>query len=127
MFFRRKRPHSPTFEERLGTLKQMGFGVEPMKAGRACLRRGECAAMVVPDQILHAGIEIHGEIAVLVDGGFQKFLVTSTGERKPALADQLKALHDFEEDLRLGLGLTSLYNESLGTTFDRHAYDGLQE
>lgn len=83
--------------------------------------------MVVPDQILHAGIEIHGEIAVLVDGGFQKFLVTSTGERKPALADQLKALHDFEEDLRLGLGLTSLYNESLGTTFDRHAYDGLQE
>lgn len=127
MFFRRKRPHNPTFEERLENLKRMGFSVERLEASRARLRRGACAALVVVDAILHAGIEIQGEIAVLVDGGFQKFLETSTGARQPALASQLKELHDFEEDLRAGLGLTSLYNQSLGTTFDQHAYDGLKK
>jgi hypothetical protein len=127
MFFRRKRPHNPTFEERLGNLNRMGFGVERLEASRACLRRGACAALVVEDAILHAGIEIQGEIAVLVDGGFQKFLETSAGARQPALASQLKELHDFEEDLRAGLGLTNLYNQALGTTFDRHAYDGLKK
>ena len=79
------------------------------------------------DAILRVGIEVQGEIATLVDGGFQKFLETSAGVREPALASQLKDLHDFEEDLRAGLGLTSLYNQALGTTFDRHAYDGLRK
>lgn len=127
MFFRRKRPHNPTFEERLATLKRRGFDVERLAASRARLRRGACAALVAEDAILRAGIEIQGEIAALVDGGFQKFLETPAGVRQPALASQLKDLHDFEEDLRAGLGLTSLYNQSLGTTFDRHAYDGLQK
>jgi hypothetical protein len=127
MFFRRKRPHNPTFEERLAILRRKGFGVERLEASRARLRRGVCAALVVEDAILRAGIEIQGEIATLVDGGFQKFLETSAGVREPVLASQLKDLHDFEEDLRAGLGLTSLYNQSLGTTFDRHAYDGLKK
>ena len=127
MFFRRKRPHNPTFEERLENLKRKGVGVERLDASRARLRRGACAALVVEDAILRAGIEIQGEIAALVDGGFQKFLETPAGARQPALASQLKDLQEFEEDLRAGLGLTSLYNQSLGTTFDRHTYDGLRK
>ena len=35
----------------------------------------------------------------------------------------IKALHAFDEDLREGLGLTSLYNLSLGTVCDDHLYD----
>jgi hypothetical protein len=127
MFFRRKRPYTPTFEDRLGKLKGMGFAVERLEGARARLRRGACAALIVEDAILRAGIEIQGEIASLVDGGFQKFLETSTGARRPALASQLNELHAFEEDLREGLGLISRYNTALGTTFDRHNYDALKQ
>jgi hypothetical protein len=127
MFFRRKRPSKPTFDERLDVLKSMGFTVERLEGGRACLRRGRCAAIAVEDAILRAGIETQGQIAALVDGGYQKFLELPGGSRQPALAAQLKELHDFEEDLRAGLGLASLYNTALGTTFDRHSYDGLQK
>ncbi len=103
----------------------MGFTVERRDGGRALIRRDGCAALAGEGGILRAGIEIQGEIAELVDGGYQKFLETSKGVRRPALASQLMRLHAFEEDLREGLGLVSLYNTSLGTTFDRHQYDGL--
>jgi len=63
------------------------------------------------------------EIALLVNEGYQMFLVTPSGKELPAQADQLKALHAFDEDLREGLGLTSLYNLSLGTVSDEHLYD----
>ncbi len=127
MFFRRKRPATPTFDQRLAKLKSLGFTVEKLEGGRAHLRRGACAALATEEAILRAGIEVGGEIAALIDGGFQKFLEAPGGVRRPALASQLKELHDFEEDLREGLGLTSLYNTSLGTTFDRHAYDGVKQ
>ena len=48
-----------------------------------------------------------GEIGSLVDGGYQKFFRTPSGKTKPALASELKALHDFEEDLKEGLGQES--------------------
>jgi hypothetical protein len=51
------------------------------------------------------------------------FLRTPTGREAPALASHLKTLHAFDEDLREGVGLTSLYNLSLGTTSDAHMYD----
>jgi hypothetical protein len=54
------------------------------------------------------------------------FWRTPTGRTAPALATHLKALHAFEEDLKEGLGLTSLYNEGLGTTSDLHLYDRVQ-
>ena len=41
-----------------------------------------------------AGVAMAGEIAVLVDGGFQKFFRAPSGKKKPALADELQALHD---------------------------------
>ncbi len=42
------------------------------------------------------------------------------------MADHLKALHAFSEDLREALGLTSLYNQGLGTTNEKHLYDRVQ-
>ena len=66
------------------------------------------------------------EIGLLVNRGFQMFWKSPSGRTAPALATHLKALHAFEEDLKEGLGLPSLYNESLGTTSDLHLYDRVQ-
>jgi hypothetical protein len=74
-----------------------------------------------------AGVLLRDEIAVLVDGGFQKFFRTPTGKTKPATADELKALHDFEEDLREDLGQESLYNEALGTVSTFYLYDRVKD
>ena len=67
------------------------------------------------------------EIAELVNAGYQMFFGTPSGRQLPALASQLKALHDFDEDLREGLGLTSLYNLSLGTVSGEHLYDRVED
>jgi hypothetical protein len=45
----------------------------------------------------------------------------------PALADELEALHDFEEDLKEGLGQESYYNESLGTVSTFYSYDRVKD
>jgi hypothetical protein len=66
-------------------------------------------------------------IAKLVDGGFQKFFLAPDGSRKPALASELKGIHEFQEDLREALGLESLYNESLGTVSTQYLYDRVQD
>jgi hypothetical protein len=63
-----------------------------------------------------------GEIARLVDRGYQKFLKTAKLEI-PATADHLHAIHEFSEELKKAAGATSLYNESLGTTSDKYVYD----
>jgi len=67
------------------------------------------------------------EIGSLVDGGYQKFFRTPSGKTKPALASELKAIHDFEEDLKEALGLESLYNESLGTVSTYYLYDRVKD
>jgi hypothetical protein len=63
------------------------------------------------------------ETGALVDGGFQTFFPTPCGKRRPALAEDLRALHDFQEDLREALGEISLYNEALGTVSTFYLYD----
>jgi hypothetical protein len=70
-----------------------------------------------------AGVLVGDEIGELVNRGYQMFVRTPSGEELPALATHLKELHAFDEDLREGLSLTSLYNVSLGTTTDEHLYD----
>ena len=74
-----------------------------------------------------AGMEMGGEIGALVDGGFQKFFRTPAGKNRPALADDLKALHEFEEDLREALGQESYYNQSLGTVSTLYLYDRVKD
>ena len=120
MFFRRERPKTPTFQQRLEDLKRQGFTVAQLADGGYRVTRGACAIdLAQRDGNLHiferAGILLGNEIALLVDGGYQKMFRTASGKVKPALADELKALHDFEEDLKEALGQKSLYNESLGT------------
>jgi hypothetical protein len=115
----------------MDALRSAGFTVAPQSGG-ARVTRGETAADIkeAPEGVRldeRAGISIGNEIGVLVDGGFQKFFRTPSGVRKPATADQLKALHDFESDLKEALGETNLYNESLGTVSTLYQYDRVKD
>lgn len=127
MFFRREKPLHTTFSGYLDKLRGAGFTVEAQGSG-ARVNKGRCAA-VLEDRgedhphVNRAGILVGNEIGYAVSGGFQSFIRTSSGKVEPALARDLTALHTFEEDMKEALGLTSLYNESLGTTFDQHMYD----
>lgn len=130
MFFRRQAPRHVSFEERLESLRGAGCTVEALGEGRVRVGKDCCAAIIVnvpgaSPRVDQAGVLAGSGIAALIDGGFQKFLEAPGCARKPALASDLKALHDFQEDLSEALGLESLYNESLGTVCDRHAYDRL--
>lgn len=132
MFFRRERPHNPSFTERLQNLGNAGFTVASQAGGSTRVSRGACAIDLRNENDAvrassRAGLLIGGEIGSLVDGGFQKFFQTPSGKRKPALAGELKALHDFEEDLKEGLGEESYYNESLGTVSTFYLYDRLKD
>ena len=92
------------------------------------VRKYGCAAEIAaaPDGstmvMKRPGWLLGGEIARLVDKGYQKFLKTTKLEI-PATADHLHAIHEFGEELKEAAGATSLYNESLGTTSDRYVYD----
>lgn len=128
MFFRRPRATEITFQERLDNLKRAGFSVTPRPDGAVLVSKGECAVALRESgghvqRAELAGVWIGGEIGSLVDGGYQKFFRTPSGKSKPALAPELNALHDFEEDLKEGLGLESRYNESLGTVSTYYLYD----
>ena len=131
MFFRRETPRELPFAERIENLKKFGFTANIVSSGRAQLSRDGIGAIIEdrPGQRPHvnkAGLIIGDEIGALVNGGYQMFWKTPSGKRVPAQATQLKALHNFEEDLKEGLGLSSLYNESLGTTSDLHLYDRVE-
>jgi hypothetical protein len=127
MFFRNPKPKQWTFDERLASVQQAGFAVS-RESGRTVASRGGFAAALEDKgsgnvAIGKAGVLVGREIAVLSSGGYQMFLRTPSGKELPALASQLMGLHAFEEDLREALGLTSLYNLSLGTTSEAHMYD----
>lgn len=132
MFFRKERPRNPTFSERLEDLKRAGFSVSPAAGGSVRVARGDCAVELREENgsaraLNTAGILLGGEIARLVDGGFQKFFRAESGRQKPALADELVALHSFEEDLKEALGQESYYNESLGTVSTYYLYDRVKD
>ena len=128
MFFRREKPRTATFQDRVDTLKSKGFEVLPQAGGAFRVARENCAVDIREagggvTLLARAGILLGNEIASLVDGGYQKFFRTPGGVRKPALAEELAALHNFEEDLREAVGLTSLYNDALGTVSTFYQYD----
>jgi hypothetical protein len=132
MFFRRNCSVPPTAEERLDSLRKAGLTVTSLADGALRVSRGDCAAgLRLVDGALRlagpAGMLLGGEIAALVDGGYQKFFQTPGGERKPATAGGLQALHGFEEDLKEALGEASYYNESLGTVSAFYRYDRVKD
>ena len=132
-----KKTPSHTFNDVLALLGGQRFDVAPAHDGAkrtpnaVQVRKYGCAAEIAaaPDgtvEILaRPGWLLNGEIARLLDRGYQKFIKTSKLEI-PATADRLRALHDFSEELREAIGATSLYNEALGTTSDVYNYDRVQ-
>jgi hypothetical protein len=124
----------PNFTDALASLAGHQFDVSAAKDGSGNgakafqVRKYGCAAEIAaaPDGttlvLKRPGWLLGGEIARLVDKGYQKFLKTPKLEI-PATADILRAIHEFSEELNQAAGATSLYNESLGTTSDRYVYD----
>jgi hypothetical protein len=128
MFFRREKPKTVSMSERINLLKQSGFATETLPDGRVRIEKHGVAAVVGDEgqkdlEIERAGVLIGGQIAILVAGGFQEFLELPNGRRFPATAEQLRQLHEFEEDVKDAFGMTDLYNTSLGTTSRKHMYD----
>ena len=119
----------PSREEQLKHLQS--YGVEVRQDGpRWHLEKGHCvgALTVGPDGLQIDGemeYRIGNEVAVLLDGGYQKFWKTPT-RKVPALAEQLRELHDFHEALCEALGAESLYNEAIGTVSSTYQYDRLR-
>jgi hypothetical protein len=132
MFFRRERPKHLTFEDHMSAARAAGFRTESAGGGKTRIERNGVAVVMqpapdgVPQVTERAGVAMGNEIGTLTDGGFQKFFTTPNGKRKPALAEELKEIHNFQEDLREALGLTTLYNESLGTVSNLYVYDRVE-
>ena len=123
-----------TYEEALAWLRDHGFDVTdaPGTTSRVFLRKYNVSAAIqkAPEDgvkiFAYPGYLIGSEISKLVNKGYQQFLKTSKAE-VPASADQLKALQTFSEELKMGLGLPSLYNESLGTVSESYHYDRIED
>lgn len=124
----------------LGELQRAGFECATIGQNPERIRvmKHHCAAIferqASGELKLHQppGYFIRGEIGRLWDAGYQKFWLLGppteepwTEPRRPALADQLKELHRFSEELKAVLGVPSFINESLGTTSEVTTYDRL--
>ena len=119
-----------TYEEAVAWLRDHGFDLieAPGTQGRVFLKKYNVSAAIQKDGedgvkiFAYPGYLVGSEISKLVNRGYQQFLKTAKNE-VPATADHLKALHQFAEELKEGLGLPSLYNESLGTVSESYQYD----
>ena len=126
-----------TFNDVLAILGGQRFDVAPVQDGAkrvanaVQVRKYGCAADIAaaPDGavaiLARPGWLLNGEIARLLDRGYQKFLKTSKLEI-PATADHLRAIHEFTEELNEVIGATILYNEALGTTSNVYNYDRVE-
>jgi hypothetical protein len=127
-----------TFDEAVQWLRDHGFDIleAPGTKKRVFIKKyGVSAAIEKADEpknedgvkvFARPGYLINGEISKLVDRGYQKFLMTTKSE-VPATSDHLKAVHDFTEELKEATGMSSLYNESLGTVSDSYHYDRVKD
>ena len=119
-----------TYEEALSWLRDHGFDLleAPGTQARVFVKKYNVSAAIQKNGengikiFAYPGYLIGSEISKLVNRGYQQFLKTSKTE-VPASADHLKALHSFAEELKVALGLPSLYNESLGTVSEAYQYD----
>ena len=113
MFFRRESPRQLSFDEKITSTKSYGFEATKASGGIRISRKGLGAWVKegpggVPDAG-EPGLLVGDYIAGLVDGGYQKFFLTQDNHKIPALAEHLKAIHAFQEDLFEALGLTSIH------------------
>lgn len=125
-----------TFDEVLSTLGNERFDVAPASGGakgisgaRRISKYG-CSAEIAPPENVDGSVRLvgkpgwvlNGEIARILDRGYQKFLATAKLQI-PATADHLRCIHKFDAELKNAIGALSLYNESMGTTSDTYIYD----
>src|SRR5450631_2263205 len=123
-----------TYDEALSWFRDHGFDLieAPGTAGRVFLKKYTCSAAIQKDGVdgvkifAYPGYLIGSEISKLINRGYQQFLKTAKTE-VPATAHPLKALQQFSEELKEGLGLPSLYNESLGTVSESYQYDRVED
>lgn len=144
----KKKSLHPSFDQTLELLRAHSFDVTPYTgiAGGVLVSKDGAGAVLTPASsaegardkdpsnedskgatvayAVNPGIIVKGEVARLVDRGYQKFMKTCQYEL-PATATQLQTIHSFSEELKQLVGATSLYNESLGTTSDVYRYDRL--
>jgi hypothetical protein len=129
-----KKTSRHTFNDVLAILGGQRFDVAPVQDGAkrvanaVQVRKYGCAADIAAapngtvEILARPGWLLNGEIARLLDRGYQKFLKTAKLEI-PATADHLRAIHEFTEELKEATGATILYNEALGTTSNVYNYD----
>lgn len=123
-----------TYEDAVAWLRDHGFDLieAPGTTGRVFLKKYNVSAAIQKNGddgvkiFAYPGYLIGGEISKLVNRGYQQFLKTAKTE-VPATADQLKALHQFAEEMKEALALPSLYNESLGTVSESYQYDRIKD
>jgi len=123
-----------TYEVALAWLRDHAFDVTdaPGTTSRVFLRKYNVSAAIektADDGVkifAYPGYLVGSEISKLVNRGYQQFLKTSKAE-VPATAEQLKSLQTFSEELKMALGLPSLYNESLGTVAESYHYDRIED
>ena len=128
-----RKSRNPNFDQTIEQLRAHSFDVAPyagVAAGVLVSKHG-AGAILVPGKTApvefweRPGAVFGGQVARLLDRGFQKFLKTAKYEL-PATASQLQAIHLFSEELSQLIGTISLYNEGLGTTSDLYEYDRLK-
>lgn len=68
-------------------------------------------------------IMMQGQFTHLWDAGYQKFLLSNEGKKFPVRVTQLADLRRFNEELRTALGVSTYYNEALGSTCHYSVYD----
>src|SRR5436305_4919722 len=105
MFFRRERPKVPTFNERVELLKKAGFDLQKLQDGRIRITQHGIGAVIGDEgknqpAIEKAGVLVGSDVATLLNAGYQMFLEVPSGKRYPATAEQLRALHQFEDDVK---------------------------
>ena len=123
-----------TYEDAVNWLRDHGFDLTeaPGTQARVFLRKYNVSAAIQKTDdggakiFAYPGYLIGSEISKLVNKGYQQFLKTTKTEIA-ATADHLKALHQFTEELKEGLALPSLYNESLGTVSEAYQYDRIKD
>jgi hypothetical protein len=130
-----RKSRNPNFDQVIESLRTHSFDVAPFAgvAGGLLVSKHGAAAVLVPASekgvppafAVQPGALVRGEVASLLDRGYQKFIKTSQFEI-PASASQLHSIHLFTEELKRWSCDTSLYNQSLGTTSDLYQYDRLK-
>jgi hypothetical protein len=116
----RKRFEQAGFEVITDSGDSSSFEVKKNNCSRTLSRdaKGECRPSGPPHFM------VRGMRCELEDHGYQKFWYLD-GKRFPIRQGDLRALHQFDEEIRAILGVKTLYHESLGTTSARSVYDRL--